>query len=472
MAEMKEPSSGLVPELRLGIATDLYQLTMANGYCALGKEDERATFDLFVRKLPSSRSYLVVAGLEQALHYLLNVRFTEEDINFLKRKSVFRKAGKAFWDRLRNFKFTGDAWAMPEGTIAFGGEPLLTIEAPLLEAQLTETYLLTCYNHQTKIASKAARCVEAAKGRPIIEFGMRRTDIGAALRAARAAYVGGAAGSSNVMAEALFGIPSYGTHAHSWVMSFDTEEEAFKAYFQVYGKETVALVDTYDTARGAERAARLPGPIKGIRLDSGDLLSLSNEARAILDAAGKKEGKIFATNDLNEYRITELLAGGAEIDVFGVGTELALSADAPSLGGVYKLAELVRNGKRCPKLKLSKDKATSPGRKQVYRAYEAGMMDCDMVALRGECDDRATPPSSINSRQAFIPLLVPVIRKGKLVYSLPSLSDIRERAIKGREALPERFRRNEADPSYYISMSPGLHKLTEETIKGMGGGRK
>lgn len=470
---MRQPQSGLIPENRLAIATDLYQLTMANGYFAMDKQDEIATFDLFVRKLPQNRSYLMVAGLEQALHYLTNVRFTPEDIEFLKKKPVFKNADEKFWDYLTNFKFTGDVWAMPEGSIAFGNEPLMTVTAPIIEAQLAETYLLTCYNHQTKIASKAARCVESAQGRTVIEFGMRRTDIGAATRGARAAYIGGAVGTSNVIAEALFGIPSYGTHAHSWVMSFDSELEAFAAYFKVYGEETVALIDTYDTIQGARNAAKLPGPIKGVRLDSGNMTALSKEVRRILDESeksghkfsvqdsrnikgtpiSKRSGcKIFASSDLNEYSIEEMLSNGAEIDMFGVGTELILSKDAPAIGGVYKLAQIKKGEKIIPKLKLSKDKCTYPGDKQVYRAYnESGEFDHDVLGLRGEFDGQLEA------------LLVPMIEKGKLVYELPILEKMREYGIDNRKKLPLKFRQTKADQSYELKISPNLEMLTKET---------
>jgi nicotinate phosphoribosyltransferase len=430
---------------------------MANGYSAMGKESELATFDLFVRKLPRNRSYLMVAGLEQALHYLANVRFTDEDVDFLRAKPQFLNASEKFWDYLHDFRFRGEVWAMPEGTIAFANEPFMTVEAPIIDAQIAETYLLTCYNHQTKIASKAARCVEAAQNRPVIEFGMRRTDIGAALRAARAAFVGGAMGTSSVIAEALFGIPSFGTHAHSWVMSFDTEEEAFKAYFQVYGDDTLALIDTYDTIQGAERAAKLPGNIKGVRIDSGDLTVLSKDVRSILDAAGKKDGQIFATSDLNEYKIEEMLSDGAEVDIFGVGTELVLSSDAPALGGVYKLSELTRDGISTPKLKLSKDKNTFPGKKQVYRATGKDIMEHDVLGLRGELDGKMEP------------LLVQMMKDGKLIQEVPQLTEIREYGIKNRSRLPARYRANIADQSFPVQISKELDTLTRETAARVGG---
>jgi nicotinate phosphoribosyltransferase len=280
---------------------------------------------------------------------------------------------------------------------------------------------------------------------------MRRTDIGAATRAARAAYIGGAVGTSNVLAEALFGIPSVGTHAHSWVMSFDSEEEAFAAYFKVYGKDTVALIDTYDTVQGARNAAKLPGPIKGVRLDSGDMTLLSKKVRKVLDESGKKDSSIFASSDLNEYTIEEMLSDGAEIDTFGVGTELILSKDAPAVGGVYKLAQLEVKGKIIPKIKLSKDKCTYPGEKQVYRVYNHdGEFDHDILAIRGEFEGK------------YEPLLVPVMKRGKLVYDLPPIEEMREHCVEGRERLPKKYRYTSANRNYVVEISPQLEKLTAE----------
>ncbi|MFX1538547.1 MAG: nicotinate phosphoribosyltransferase [Promethearchaeota archaeon] len=450
---MRKPKPDLIPPTRLGMITDLYQLTMANGYSALDKEDEIATFDLFVRELPKNRSYLMVCGLESVLYYLTTVRFAEEDIELLRNKPVFKNAKEKFWEYLADFRFTGEVWAMPEGTIAFGNEPLMIVIAPIIEAQVVETYLLSCYNHQTKIASKAARCVEAAKGTAVVEFGTRRTDVGAAIRGAKAAYIGGCVGTSNVMTEVLFGIPSFGTQAHSWIMSFESEEEAFDAYFQVYGSETLALIDTYDTIQGAKNAAMLPGSIKGVRLDSGDMTKLSVSVREILDAAGKKEGMIFASSDLNEYKIEAMLNKGAKIDAWGVGTELILSRDAPTLGGVYKLALLEKNGKIIPKLKLSEDKMTYPDFKQVYRSINnKEELQEDILGVRGEFDGEMKG------------LLVPVIKKGKLVYDLPEPSDVRSYGIKNRESLPSKFRQIKADQSYEVKISPELEELTKDLI--------
>jgi nicotinate phosphoribosyltransferase len=448
----RNPTSGLISEDKIALATDLYQLTMSKGYFDKNKTEEIATFDLFVRSLPKERSYLLVAGLEQALWYLTEgMHFDEDSVEFLRQKFDLDH-GDPFLDYLTNFKFTGDAQAMPEGTVAFGMEPLLTITAPIIEAQLAETYLLTTYNHQTKIASKAARCVEAAQGRPVIEFGMRRTDVGAATRGARAAYIGGSIGTSNVIAEYMFDVPSFGTHAHSWIMSFPSEEESFKAYFEVFGEKTVALIDTYDTLEGAKKAAALPGKIKGVRLDSGDMTALSKDVRNILDASGKTDGIIFASSDLNEYKITQMLSDGAKIDAFGVGTELTLSKDAPALGGVYKLAQIQISDKIYPKLKLSEDKATLPGVKQVYREVREGLYVRDTIGLRDE------------AIEGLEELLVPVIENGKLVYEIPELHNVREYAKENIGKLHQMYKGLEGDHSYSIDITKKLSDLTDKLV--------
>jgi nicotinate phosphoribosyltransferase len=445
------PKSGFVPESKAALATDLYQLTMSRGYFETGKQNEIATFDLFVRKLPDNRSYLLVAGLEQSLWYLTEgLKFDQESIKFLQSKNVFKDAPEEFWKYLESFEFSGDVWAMPEGMVAFGMEPLMTVSAPIIEAQIAETYLLTQYNHQTKIASKAARCVQAAQRRPIIEFGMRRTDIGASARAARAAYIGGAIGSSNVVSDYMFGVPSFGTHAHSWIMSFASEQEAFDAYFQVYGKNTVALIDTYDTVEGAKKATKLSGDIKGVRLDSGDLCELSKDVRKVLDKNGKGSCIIFASSDLNEYKIEQMLQDGAKIDAFGVGTELILSKDEPTLGGVYKLAEIQTDRAVHPKIKLSKNKATLPGKKQVFRAYQNGKYKKDIIGLRNE---------NFNDLEK---LLVPVIQSGKLIYNIPALSDVQKFSAANISKLPSKYKQVKVSGSYSVGVSARLQELTDE----------
>src|SRR5712692_9713257 len=341
---MENEPSPIGPQMinrELGLTTDLYELTMAAAYFENGLRN-RAIFELFIRKLPRHRSYLIVAGLEQALDYLSTLRFTADQIDYLREHPSFKNVSREFFDYLGEFRFTGDVWAMPEGTAAFAMEPLLRVSAPIIEAQVVETFLLSTVNFQTMIASKAARVVTAARGRSVVEFGTRRAHgTEAGLFAARAAYIGGCIGTSNVEAGHLFGIPTFGTLAHSFVMSFKEEDEAFRAFLKVFPETATILVDTYDTIAAMKRLASDFAPsIPAVRLDSGDLCELSKEVRGILDHAGMTNTKIFASGDLNEYKIADLISRGAQIDSFGVGTELATSHDAPSLGGVYKLAGL------------------------------------------------------------------------------------------------------------------------------------
>ena len=336
-----------------GLATDLYQLTMAAAYHANGR-NEQASFELFARQLPRERSYLIVAGLEQALDYLRRLSFSSDEIEYLRGLPAFDRVSPKFFDYLRDFRFSGDVWAMPEGTVAFAGEPLLRVTAPLIEAQIVETYLLATINFQTLIATKASRIVEAAQGRGIIEFGARRAHgFGAAIYAARAAVIGGCIGTSNVEAGRMFDIPEYGTAAHSFTMAFEREIDAFRAYFKVFPDSSTLLLDTYDTINAARLATEFGPELRGVRLDSGDLIELSKQVRAILDEAGMRQTKILASGDLNEFKIAEMIAAGAPIDVFGVGTDLSTSRDAPALGGVYKLVEVEVDGRVEPKIKLS-----------------------------------------------------------------------------------------------------------------------
>jgi nicotinate phosphoribosyltransferase len=369
-----------------GLSTDLYQLAMAAAIFDNGRSHEQATFEMFVRSLPKSRSYLITAGLEEVLDYLHRLRFHPEEIDSIRRHPSFKNVSTGFFDYLAQFKFTGDVWAMPEGSAVFANEPMLRVTAPIIEAQFIETYILATMNFQTMIASKAARIVTAAKGRSIIEFGTRRAHGSeAGLLAARAAYLCGCVGTSNVEAGHLFGIPVFGTLAHSFIMSFDEEDEAFRAFLKVFPETATILVDTYDTLAAVRRLAAMKEEFAAIRLDSGDMLSLSIEARQILDRAGKTDVKIFASGDLNEYLISELLAKGAKIDAFGVGTQLSTSFDRPALGGVYKLVSLADGDKIKLKMKMSPEKATYPGAKQVWRqSDESGRYAGDMIALEHE----------------------------------------------------------------------------------------
>lgn len=393
-----------------GFVTDLYELTMAAAYFD-NQIEGRAIFDLFVRRLPENRSFLLAAGLEQSLDYLHKLKFTAEQIDFLRGHPSFKNVSREFFDYLARFRFTGDVWAMPEGTAVFGMEPLARVEAPIIEAQIVETFLLSTINFQTMVASKAARVVAAAERRAVIEFGTRRAHgTEAGLFAARAAYIAGCQGTSNVEAGYLFGIPTFGTLAHSFVMLFDKEDDAFHAFLKVFPDTATILVDTYDTLAAVKRlTADFDVPIPSIRLDSGDMCELSIEARRILDQAGRTETKIFASGDLNEYRIRELISRGARIDAFGVGTEMATSYDRPALSGVYKLAGLARDGRLSMKIKMSKDKSTYPGPKQVWRLTDTeGKYVEDVITLADEDKPTAEPGE-------WKPLLKLVMRGGRPV---------------------------------------------------------
>ena len=404
--------------------TDLYELTMAAGYYVAGKTDETATFELSIRRLPETRNFLVSAGLAQAVEYLLDLKFQPEEIEYLRSLAQFNHTPPEFFDFLARLRFTGDLFAMPEGTPVFANEPIAIIRAPLVEAQLVETYLLSTFIFQTMVASKGARCVLASEGRPIVEFGSRRAHSpGAGVLAGRAAFIGGCAGTSNTEAGMRFGIPVFGTAAHSWTMSFREEEESFRALQELLGESTVFLIDTYDTLEGARLAARLGRPIWGVRLDSGNLIELSKSVRRILDDAGLHAAKIFATNDLDEHRVAEFIRAGAPIDAFGVGTQFATSADAPALSAVYKLVELRRGDDLQYTAKFSDDKSTLPAAKQIYR-----YADHDVVALYSECNDAFKGE----------PLLRPVIIGGDLIERLPPVGKIQTALASGYRGVAKR----------------------------------
>lgn len=458
-------------ERAFGLTTDLYELTMAAAYFDNGLHHP-AIFELFVRKLPNHRSYLIAAGLEQALDYLSTLRFNSEQINYLREHPSFKTVSDEFFDYLAEFRFRGDVWAMPEGTAAFAMEPLLRVSAPIIQAQVVETFLLATVNFQTMIASKAARVATSASGRSVIEFGTRRAHgTEAALFAARAAYIGGCAGTSNVEAGHLFGIPTFGTLAHSFVMSFEDEDEAFRAFLKVFPETATVLVDTYDTIAAVKRLARDFGAlIPAVRLDSGDLCELSREVRQILDQAGMKNTKIFASSDLNEYRIAELISRGAQIDSFGVGTELATSYDAPALSGVYKLAGIEENNHVSMRMKLSHDKATYPGAKQVWRFTDSnGRYSSDLITLDDEDSPAAISQGSMHSAQ---PLLEQVMKKGRPTdgfkqagsdltiatgeTSLTRLNRARERAAEERSRLPDDLLALNSEAKYQVSFSRRL----------------
>ena len=405
-----------------GLLTDLYELIMAAGYFAAGKHLEIGTFELTIRRLPRHRDFVLMAGLERAIDYLLNLKFEPDEIAYLRGLPQFRRADAGFWDYLAGFRFTGDVFAVPEGNVIYEGQPVMNVRAPVIEGQIAETYLLSAITFETLIASKAARIVHAAAGRDVVEFGTRRAHTPeAGVLGARAAYIAGCAGTSNTLAGFRYGIPVFGTAAHSWVLSFATEAEAFAQLQRLLEDKTVQLLDTYDTIEAAKLIGRMGGPLWGVRLDSGDFLSLSREVRRILPDA-----KIMASGDLDEKKIAELLAAGAPIDAFGVGTELAVSADAPSMGAVYKLVEIEHEGHVRHTAKRSPDKATLPGAKQLFRFAEY-----DLLALHDECAGGAKA------------MLEPWVLGGQLIRPLPSLEDIRRRAKCGLAEWPSGSRRTE-----------------------------
>jgi nicotinate phosphoribosyltransferase len=427
--------------------TDLYELTMAAGYFAAGKSEEIATFELSVRRLSEKRNFLVAAGLQQAVEFLLSLEFRPGELDYLRSLEQLKNVPSEFFKFLAKLRFKGDIFAVPEGTPVFANEPIAIVRAPLVQAQLVETYLLSTFAFQTTIASKAARCLIAAEGRPIVEFGSRRAHSPAAgILAGRAAYIAGCAGTSNTEAGMRFGIPVSGTAAHSWTMAFPNEEESFRALQGLLGDSTVFLIDTYDTIEGAHLAARVGRPLWGVRLDSGDLGALSWQVRRILDEAGLHDAKIIASNDLNEYRLAELVRSGAPIDVFGVGTELATSADAPSLSAVYKLVELTTENTLQYVAKFSDEKSTLPGAKQIYR-----YPNCDVIALYSEC----------NSDFQGAPLLRPIVAQGELLEPLPPLAKLRSKAISAVAALPKELHSLERTVPYPVEISPPLFELAE-----------
>ncbi|MGA2597889.1 MAG: nicotinate phosphoribosyltransferase [Bryobacteraceae bacterium] len=403
-----------------GLLTDLYQLTMAAGYFQAGKTREIATFELFFRKLPRYRNFVLGAGLAQVVDYLLNVHFTEDEVRYLEKLPQFSRVPAAFFDSLRAFRFTGDLFAIPEGTPVFAGEPFLTLRAPLIEAQIPETYLLATVGFQSLIATKAARIVEVAGGRAVVDFGTRRAHSPeAGVIAGRASYIGGCIGTSNTETGYRFGIPVFGTAAHSWVQAFSSERDAYVRLQEMLGEQTVYLIDTYDTVEGARLAAELGRPLWGVRLDSGNVVELSRAVRKVLDEAGLPDAKIMATSDLNEYKILEYAAARAPIDAFGVGTDLATSADSPSLGVVYKMVEL--EGRQTAK--YSEDKQTIPGSKQVFR-----FADHDILACAWECHGCEDGDA--------VALQRPVIIGGNLVEPLPAASEARDHAAESIQRLP------------------------------------
>lgn len=439
-----------------GLLTDLYELTMAAGYVQ-NRLDARATFELFVRHLPAHRNYLVAAGLDQALEFLENIKFSDEEIAYLRRLPLFRHVHADFFESLARFRFTGDLWALPEGTIFFPGEPLLRVTAPIAEAQLVETGLLAILHLQTLVASKAARITTIASDRSVIEFGSRRAQgLEAGVLAARAAFIGGCQGTSNTCAGFRFGIPVYGTQAHSWIMAHPDEATAFNRFLDVFPDGSTLLVDTYDVRAAIDRIIARGRKPQGIRLDSGDVLADSMWVRRRLDSFGWTDVQIFVSGDLDEYRIDTFLRGGGCVDSFGVGTALSTSFDVPAVGVIYKLVEVEIRGEVRSTAKFSPEKKTYPGRKQVFRvAGTAGAFCEDIIGL----EDESFPGGA--------PLLVPVLRQGQRVCAAgqdpaAKARAARNRFLAGRERLPSQLLMlDRADPPYPVRYSSRIEALCE-----------
>ena len=426
------------------LLTDFYELTMAAGYFAAGKHRDIGVFEITIRRLPKNRDFVVVAGLHRVIDYLVNLRFTSDEIAWLRTLPNFSNTPPAFWDYLADLRFTGDVFAVPEGTVLYQGQPVMNIRAPLIEAQIPETYLLASITFETLIASKAARVVRAAGGRDVVEFGTRRAHTAeTGVLGARAAWIAGCAGTSNTLAGYRYGIPVMGTAAHSWIMSFESETAAFRQLQQLLGERTIQLIDTYDTLEAARDVARLGKPLWGVRIDSGDFVALSKDVRKILDDAGLTEARIMASGDLDENKIAALVAAGAPIDSFGVGTELATSADAPTMGIVYKLVEIESEGQTRPVAKASPAKSTLPGAKQLFRYPEY-----DLLALHDECAAGSEA------------LLKPCIIAGERVCPPEAVSRIRERALAALNPWPPADRRTD--------LSVALEELSMEVALGRG----
>lgn len=472
-------------ERKLSLLMDFYELTMANGYFMDHKKDQIAVFDVFFRSIPDQGGYAVFAGLEQVIEYLENLHFSDKEIAYLRGKQVF---DEGFLDYLKHFTLTCDIYAMKEGTPIFPHEPIIIVKGPIIECQLIETMILLTINHQSLIATKAARIVEAAQGRAVLEFGARRAHgYDASIYGARAAYISGAIGSSNTYADFKYQIPAIGTMAHSYIQSYDSEYEAFAAYAKTYPNNTVLLVDTYNTLKqGIPNAIKIHQEIlapqgkylKGIRLDSGDLTYLTKEARRMLDEAGLKDTKITVSNSLDEYLIKELIHQGAQIDAFGVGERLVTARSEAVFGGVFKLAAIDVNGTLVPKIKISENiqKTTTPGFKQVYRFYdEKGMAEADVITLFDEVIEKDKPyylfdpnfPWKSKTIENFTvtPLLCLIFKAGKRVYKLPTLTEIRHYALKEHKTLWPEVLRLERPHQYYVDLSQALWDLKQDMIK-------
>ena len=473
-------------EWNVSMLCDFYELTMGNGYFKNGFYKKTTYFDVFFRTVPDGGGFAIAAGLEQIIEYIKQLHFTEEDIDYLRSKKLF---DEEFLNYLKDFHFTGDIYAVPEGTPVFPNEPILTVKAPAIEAQLIETYLLLAINHQSLIATKANRIVRAAQGRPVLEFGSRRAQgSDGACIGARAAYIGGCEGTACTLADELYGVPAGGTMAHSWVQMFDTEYEAFKTYCQLYPNNATLLVDTYNTLKsGVPNAIRafkevlVPQEITdfAIRLDSGDISYLSKKARKMLDDAGLASCKIVASNSLDEYLIRDLMMQGAEIDIFGVGERLITAKSTPVFGGVYKLVAVENEqGEIIPKIKVSENttKITNPHFKKVYRYYdkESGKALADELCLYDETvsdrqprtvfDPNATWKKKTLTNFTVRELQIPVFKNGECVYTSRELKEIRKYCTQQVELLWDEVKRFENPHTYYVDLSEKLWNVKRKLL--------
>ena len=474
-------------KLNMTMLCDFYELTMGNGYFQAGYQDRITYFDVFFRDVPDKGGFAVCAGLDQLIDYIENLHFDEEDIQYLRGKGLF---SEAFLDYLRHFRFTGDIWAIPEGTPIFPREPVVTVRAPAIEAQLIETFTLLTINHQSLIATKANRIVRAAEGRTVLEFGSRRAQGNdGAISGARAAYIGGCAGTACTISDQLYGVPAGGTMAHSWVQMFDSQYEAFKTYCEIYPTNATLLVDTYnvlksgvpDAIRAFNEVLRPKGITKcGIRLDSGDIAYLTREARKMLDEAGWESCQISASNSLDEYIIRDLLRQGAKVDLFGVGERMITASSQPVFGGVYKLAAVEdAQGNIIPKIKVSEnvDKITNPHFKKVYRIFdrETGKAEADYIAVWDEQVDASAPlelfdPQATWKRKTYTDfvireLQVPVFRNGQLVYRRPGLKEIQDYCRTQVDTLWDEVKRFENPHNYYVDLSQKLWDIKQALLR-------
>ena len=472
----------MIEKLNLTMLTDFYEITMANGYFCSDMADDIAYFDMFFRRIPDGGGYAVMAGLEQLIEYLKNLEFTDEDIEYLRSKKIFNEE---FLKYLSEFRFTCDVWAVPEGTPIFPGEPIITVRGPVMQAQFIETMLLLIINHQSLIATKASRIVRAAAGRPVMEFGTRRAHgVSAAVYGARAAYIGGCAGTACTISDRDYGITAMGTMAHSWVQMYEDEYEAFKKYAEIYPTNCTLLVDTYNVLKsGVPAAIRVFKELKpekmGIRIDSGDITYLTKKARKMLDDAGLEDCSIVVSNSLDEYLIRDILSQGACVDSFGVGERLITAESEPVFGGVYKLAALEKDGQMIPKIKKSEnvEKITNPGFKSVYRLFDkdSNRALADIIVLDGETISEDEPyeifdPSAVWKRKKIENFYVKNLReqifdKGECVYESPSVDEIRDYCSQQLDVMWDEMKRFKNPQTYYVDLSYNLWRLKNKMIE-------